>query len=933
MSTGKMNQEDVFAKLKKDVRSLLISSKMALDPEQLKRDYLNMLGHPMPLKHLGFRNIMDMVKEMPDVVSVNFRADGSPVLKAVSDESTQNIEVLVANQRTSKAEKKVRKGGVGYFWPRFCYPPPTVVLPRRGRAPPALPAQLRAQLRTLLTLGPLRLSDLEVCFLRCFGHPLRVHNYGFYSTGEMLQAAADLVLVKQGRLGSVLTLREHMVPRQMSSFPRKTGPIKSVSPATDKSATKGQDTRAQTPTVPPAAVKPNPPNQPSTELPSAPVDTEPSTVSNKPEMVEENQEVDRELCQEGRLIQKCTLKLEEELRQQIMENGVAGTVSQELKNKLRKVVGQASDGLSVQKLPAEYKKLFDEDLPLRQNGFASVTELIMAINDTFHLKPTGHDSGQQWIVMDIQDSDITQSGLCKDVKQPHMSHSLSCGKSPWEDKLERNSDVTNDDKNEETNNNFKTHEMTSEICPTIKVHCSPALPLDAMQSQRLKQPVRHHARELIEVLVEQVESPGRFHIRFSESEDARAMEDMMIEMRRYYTWPEMSERYRLPEQFVRRGQVCCVSPKGMWFYRVVIHQIISPTQVEVYYVDFGDMTVVQSANLKFLKSCYSVLPAQAVPSSLAGIKPTTGSWTAEATASFQKLCSDHTLVGALDCYVGDVLQLYLCDTSADDDIYVHSALLSQGHGTACSPAASAALCVQVTPVSLYLGEGMVELPEVEVETTSSSKPENMIEQTTSTSLKVEEEEMPTLEFIDDSEISCHIQDKDTNLFTAPRHDQTLSCSEWGSASTNKSSPAHPSSPTSSSLAPPDLNQTKTTPAHCNADPKTLSMTPLPTLQPAPSSLNSRSCSPTLEEERQRPKDADPSLVRSPEILRPLSQRVPLKMRKSGIMFPLFGARTFLGINLWAVGMWPPAGNGVQLSIMNEGACKLLPFKIPTNIPS
>uniref|UniRef100_A0A096M2W9 Tudor domain-containing protein 5 n=1 Tax=Poecilia formosa TaxID=48698 RepID=A0A096M2W9_POEFO len=704
-----MSQEELLAKLKKDVRSLLTSAKLGLDPDQLRRDYVAMLGHPMPLKVLGFRNVMDMVQEMPEVVSVNFRADGSLYLKAVSDENTQSIQELVAKQRISKSEK-IKK----FSSPRYCPRPPFSPLPRRGRPPPALPANLRAQLRILLSQGPLRLSELEASYLRCYGFPLRIHNYGFYSTREMLEAARDMIGIQQGRLGSVLCLKTEAenyersqnvmrpfmipsVPMRPFSTPIRTGPIKPPSVSSHKPICNNSDIKVPTTTKSPGLfwkentlsgevlVNQSPLTPPETTLEA---DHDMSPGSHSPELLENSPDSEQlnnpnsiytihyhslpsnTSGAPAHLISWFYRKLEEELQHQLLENSVAGTVSQELKDKLRKVVGESSAGISVHDLPAEYKRLFGEDLPYLQWGFLSVTELVGALGDIFHLRSAEDNSGNSWMVVDLRDRDNmepvnVEHPVCScilqrfeeidgstDVNIPGKSYYFTLEESLWENGSET---VASDDENNES-----------------------PLPLDAMQNERLNPPTRHRARELVEVLVEQVESPGSFYIRFSETEEARALESLMFDMRRCYTCPEVSERYQLLEPFVRQGQVCCVSPNAIWFYRVVIHKVLNSTHVEVFYVDFGDVTLVPIASLKFLKSSFSVLPAQAVPSILAGIQPASDTWTAEATASFRRLCSDQTLVGALDCYTGAVLQLFLCDTHTDQDIYIHTALINQG---------------------------------------------------------------------------------------------------------------------------------------------------------------------------------------------------------------------------------------------------------------
>ncbi|XP_036442878.1 tudor domain-containing protein 5 [Colossoma macropomum] len=692
-----MTQDQLLCALKKDVRSLLISAKHGLAPEQLKKDYQNMLGHPMPLKVLGFRSVLDMAKEMPDVVRLDYALDGSAVLKAIGDETTKGIEELVSKQRDHRPKSSAKRGSVGIFPSRFPQHHHTFILPRRGRAPPALPAQLRTQLRQLLSHGPVGLSELETRYAACFGRPLQVMHYGFFSIAEMLAAASDLIAVRQTRMGSQLILKAALTPvKQMpalaAAFSKKSARMSSspTRPTALKEQAVLSKTDMQDRLKEAAAVKVQ----------------EAKPAASVPEPLQDQQS-----------FEKSVAKLEEQFKQRILENGDAGTVSQELKDKLRKVVAGHSQGMSIHNLPLEYKKMYDEDLPVAQCGFLSVTEMVGALSDTFYLQPGSEEGAKHLLIMELK-HDAQPVFVClpalsqsderlSSLNPSNEGYYFSCSKSAWEQEDEGGETAESSESDTDFRIINKTIHQMVDIFPVTMLSRGSGVPLDALQCQKLKPPTRRKDRELVPVLVERTESPSLFYVRFDENQEARTLENMMIEMRSCYTCPEVTERYWLPDAYVRPGQVCCVAPRDMWFYRVVIHQVLSTTEVDVYYVDFGDLTTVSRNSLRFLKSCYAELPAQAVPSVLAGVKPIKGTWTKDATNTFQKLCCEHTLVAAVHSYLEDFLLLFLCDTHTEEDIYIHSALQAEGHAIACSPASTPVLA-QFNPITLYLGEDQLE---------------------------------------------------------------------------------------------------------------------------------------------------------------------------------------------------------------------------------
>ncbi|NWV11279.1 TDRD5 protein, partial [Ptilonorhynchus violaceus] len=230
---------------------------------------------------------------------------------------------------------------------------------------------------------------------------------------------------------------------------------------------------------------------------------------------------------------------------------------------------------------------------------------------------------------------------------------------------------------------------------------TPEIPPDAVQDRSLCSLPPLKRRCLVGVIVEFIVSPSQFYIHICSREASYKLQDLMFEMRHVYSHKVASDKYIMPESAVRPGQLCCVMV-SKWWYRVIIHRVINDQEVEVFYADYGHLQIVQKSWLRFLKWHYLKLPAQAIPCSLAWVKPVEGTWSTAATVLFKHLCRFKELVGIVDEYVNGVLYLFLCDTSSKEDVYFHSVLRDMGYADVCGENIPSQEFEELNPLALYV---------------------------------------------------------------------------------------------------------------------------------------------------------------------------------------------------------------------------------------
>lgn len=92
-------------KVKKEIRSLLLSQKGGCTITELQRDYRNFNGRDCPVRELGFSSFREFIDGIPDVARSSYE-NGREVLVGVTTEETAHIANMIARQRSVKKKSK-----------------------------------------------------------------------------------------------------------------------------------------------------------------------------------------------------------------------------------------------------------------------------------------------------------------------------------------------------------------------------------------------------------------------------------------------------------------------------------------------------------------------------------------------------------------------------------------------------------------------------------------------------------------------------------------------------------------------------------------------------------------------------------------------------------------------------------------------------------
>ncbi|XP_078604467.1 uncharacterized protein LOC144878090 [Branchiostoma floridae x Branchiostoma japonicum] len=613
---------------------------------------------------------------------IDFIRDISDVVQLTWQGSMQVLRAVVDEdtQRVANLVARQRESRPRRMYERKAHPRPRPLQP----APTAsVPAGVRTQVKQLLASYPSGIpsSAFNTAFGRRFGSQINYTKLGYKSMGELLRALRDIILIR---------------PQAGSTF-RIYGRSDSSNRSTTQVVEAGE--AHQRPILVERAKSPT---QTEYEL----LKPHRSTEQPKPKPTPKPEPV------------SC------------------GVIDPVLKAEITEVLAERPNGMWAKRLPFEYKKKLGKELPLQENGFYSVIEMISALTDVAVITRP-NPNGDWWLCeqkayrkkeeekviapaasppsleMLIVQVLLKHPEGIKSKQFPEVFKTQTGRTLPVQERGYRSTETLLLDMEDYVRMVYKgagtvmlyaregalkklqpqekpvvKEEVQEQPKPRVKRDDHEGIPIDAVGSgvfyPQLPLPEPTAEEPLyIEVYICNVVDPGNFHVQFRGQQTADALEDLMDRLEKVYCSDE-GKRYKMRPDLIAMGQACvAMFPEDENWHRAMITAIPSLDFVTVSYVDYGTIASVPKSALRMLKAEFLHLPIQAVNARLANIQPNSleNQWTSAARDRLLSLTRDKPLV-ALVTQVdiqGRKLSLCPCDTTTEQDIHINDTLVSEGH--------------------------------------------------------------------------------------------------------------------------------------------------------------------------------------------------------------------------------------------------------------
>ncbi|XP_019640772.1 PREDICTED: uncharacterized protein LOC109482490 [Branchiostoma belcheri] len=383
------------------------------------------------------------------------------------------------------------------------------------------------------------------------------------------------------------------------------------------------------------------------------------------------------------------------------------------------------------RLPFEYKRKLGKELPLQENGFYSVIEMISALTDVAVITRP-NPSGDWWLCeqkayREKEDEKMSTSAVSppslellivqvlqthpegiKSKQFPELFKTLTGRALPVEELGYKSTETLLLNMPEYVKMMYKgagtvmlfaredaLEKLQSQPKPAVKEEQPKSrvkradhegIPIDAVGSgvfyPQLPLPELTAEGPLyIEVYICNVVDPGNFHVQFRGQQTADALEELMDKLEKVYCSTE-GRNYKMRPDLIAIGQACvAMFPEDENWHRAMITDIPSLDFVTVSYVDYGTIASVPKSALRMLKAEFLHLPIQAVGARLANIVPNSldNHWSSGARDRLLSLTRDKPLVALVTHIKDRVLSLCPCDTTTEQDIHINDTLVSEGH--------------------------------------------------------------------------------------------------------------------------------------------------------------------------------------------------------------------------------------------------------------